>query len=120
MVAQDIDVGDRLTAVEKHDRDVDQDPAVVVERGERAPHHRLRQLGSEAGPIGQKAEPDTARVSHHADTIGGYGQASRSRSTLHLRSAFRFENLETRNPKFPLLGRHFRVSTRRGLVNDPG
>jgi hypothetical protein len=33
-------------------------------------------------------------VSHHADTISGHGQASRPRSTLHLRSAFQLGYLE--------------------------
>jgi Transposase len=56
------------------------DAYVIVETapqswtGERAARHRLGQLGREPGPVGQQADRDTARVSHHADTIGGHGQ----------------------------------------------
>ncbi len=48
-----------------------------------------------SGPSGQPTdEPDAARVGHHADTIGGHGQATGPRSTLHLRSAFQAGDLE--------------------------
>lgn len=43
--------------------------AVHAARRERAMCHRLRELGRQPGPVGQKSQPDAARVSHHADTI---------------------------------------------------
>jgi len=36
---------------------------------------------AEPGPIGQETEPDTAVLSHPADTVAGHRQASRPRST---------------------------------------
>jgi hypothetical protein len=87
-VAQHVDVSDRFAAIGEHYRDIGQDPATVMDRRERAARHRLGQLGREPGPVGQQADRDTARVSHHADTLGGHGQPVRPRSTLHLRSAF--------------------------------
>ena len=41
LVAQHVDVGDRLTTVGEHHRHVDQHPAPVMDRGERAPRQRL-------------------------------------------------------------------------------
>jgi hypothetical protein len=87
-VAQPVDVRVRFAAIGEHHRDIGQDPATVMDRRERAARHRLGQLGREPGPVGQQADRDTARVSHHADTIGGHGQPGRPRSTLRLRNAF--------------------------------
>ncbi|MCW2628436.1 MAG: hypothetical protein JWR48_5158 [Mycobacterium sp.] len=46
----------------------------------------------------------TCCVSHRAGPITGYRQASRPRSTLHLRSAFQFEDLERLQPQVSLAG----------------
>jgi hypothetical protein len=73
---------------------------------------RLGHLTGQPGPIGQQAQTRTAGMSHHTGPITGYRQASRPRSTLHLRSAFRFEDLEKSQSQISLPGRHFRVSTR--------
>jgi hypothetical protein len=45
---------------------------------------------SDVSPVrsASRRDRDTARVSHHADTIGGHGQPGRPRSTLRLRNAF--------------------------------
>jgi hypothetical protein len=123
LVAQHVDVGDRLTTIGEHHRHVDQDPATVVTRREVATGHRLGQLSRQPGPIGQEPGHDAARVGHHADTISGHGQTRRSRSTLHLRSAFQLGNLTFDKSKNPKQDRHFRASTRRSsrrAVNDPG
>jgi hypothetical protein len=91
-------------AVGEHHRDVGQHPAAVVTGDEVAADHHLGQLGREADPVGQKAGGDAARMGHHADTIGGHGQAGRPRSTLHLRSAFRFGDLESSQTQVSLAG----------------
>jgi hypothetical protein len=65
-VAQHVDIGDRLTTVGEHHRDISQHPATIVDRHERAAAHRCRQRLRQAGPVGQQPQPDAARVSHHA------------------------------------------------------
>src|SRR4051794_28118483 len=86
-MAEDVDVGDRFTAVSDHDRDIDQDLATVVEGHEVAAGHGLRQPRGEADTVGQESKSDAACVGDHADTIGRYGQTGRPRSMLHLPSA---------------------------------
>jgi len=93
LVAQHVDVSDRLTTIGEHHRNVREHPAPVMDRDERTPCHRLRQLVRQAGSICQQPQRNTARVSYHADTITGHGQAGGPRSTLHLRSAFHLELL---------------------------
>ena len=94
LMAQHVDVGDRLTAIGEHHRDIDQDPATVVDRGERVAGHRRGETTRQAGSVGQQTKPDTPRVGHHADTVTGHGQPTGPRSTLHLRSAFQAGDLE--------------------------
>ena len=74
-MAKNVDVGDRLTTISDHRRAVDQDPAAVVNRGERALRHRLGQLGREPNTIGQDTEPDAAGMGHHAGPATSYRQA---------------------------------------------
>ena len=71
-MAQHVDIGDRLTAIGDHHRDIDQDPAPVVQGHERAPGQGLGQLTGQAGPITHETESDAARVGHHADTVARY------------------------------------------------
>ena len=95
LVAQHVDVSDRLTTISEHHRNVGQDPAAVMKRDKVAADHHLGQLGREAGAVSQQTGGDAARVGHHADTITGHGQAGGPRSTLHLRSAFHVGDLES-------------------------
>ena len=95
LVTQHVDVGDRLTTIGEHDRHIGQHPAPVMERRERPPRQRHRQLAGQADPIGQKPQASTTGMSHHAGTTARYRQPSRPQSTVHLRSAFPLEKLET-------------------------
>ena len=104
LVAQHVDIGDRLTTIGEHHRHVDQYPSPIMNGSELATGHRHGQLPGQAGSVRQEPSRDTARVGDHADTIGGHQQAGRPRSTLHLRSAFQFENLETSQSQVSLTG----------------
>ena len=104
LVAQGVDVGDRLTARDQHRRHVDQDPPAVMNRGERATRQRRRQLPCQAGPVGQQPHRHTPRVGHHAGPIPGHRQPRRPRRMLHLPGAFPLENLNRRKSKYPVAG----------------
>jgi len=122
-VAQHVDVGDRLTTISDHHRDIGQHPPAVVDRDERPPaialdnsvvrtlrSARSRNATLPAWATTPTPSPETDRPAD--DEVGfTYGLPSK------------LENWGRCNPKFPLLGRHFRVSTRRSRrrpVNDPG
>ena len=62
---------DRLPAIGEHHRDVDQDPAPVMNRGERAPLERLGQLGGQSDPVGEHPGRHAARVRHDTGPIAG-------------------------------------------------
>ena len=95
LVTQHVDVGDRLTTIGDHDRHIGQHPTPVMARRERPLRQRHRQRRYQADPIGQKPQASTTGMSHHAGTTASYCQPSRPQSTVHLRSAFPLEKLET-------------------------
>lgn len=109
-MTQNADVGDGLTAISEHHRNVDQHPAPVVDRDESPPCHRLRQSGGEPDPISQKTRRDGPGMRNHPDTISGDRQTGRPRSTLHLPSAFCLRNRSSDKNQFPLIRKHFDVS----------
>jgi len=55
LVAQHVDVADRLATIGEHHRDIGQHPAPLMDRHEPASGHRLRQLNRQPGPVGQQA-----------------------------------------------------------------
>ena len=95
LVTQHVDISDCLATVSQRHRHVGQHPTPVMARNEITPGHRSGQRRSQAGPVGQQPGRDAARVRHHPDTITRHHQASRPRSTLHLRSAFHLGQLGT-------------------------
>jgi hypothetical protein len=58
LVAQHADVGDRLTTVGEHHRDIDEHPATVMDRGEQPTGERDGQPVGQADPICQQAQRD--------------------------------------------------------------
>jgi integrase len=84
-----------FTAVGQHHRHIGQHLAPIMARHERAPRQGNRELTGEPGPVGQKPQASTTGMGHHARPIARYRQPRRPRSTLHLRSAFQFGDLET-------------------------
>jgi hypothetical protein len=123
LLAQHINVTDRLASIGEHHRDISQHPAPVMDRDEPAPGHRLRQ--STVKPVRSASKrsamllacattptpsPDTATPDDH-EVAFTYGMPS----TLGF--------LRLRKPKFPLVDRHFPASTRRSdpsAMNDRG
>jgi hypothetical protein len=95
LVTQHVDVSDRFTAVGQHHRHIGQHLAPIMARHERAPRQGNRELTGEPGPVGQKPQASTTGMGRHARPIARYRQPRRPRSTLHLRSAFQFGDLET-------------------------
>jgi len=69
LVPQHVDVGDRLTTVSEHHRDIDQHPATVVDRSERPTPQGLGQLTGEPDPIGQHPVRHGARVRHDTAAV---------------------------------------------------
>ena len=61
LVAQHVDVGDGLTTVGQQHRQVDQHPAPVMDRAERAPRQRRRQGSRSARPGRPAAAPPPTR-----------------------------------------------------------
>ena len=59
----------------------------VVSRNKSPTRRRLADVTRQPGLIGLQTQTNTAGVGHHAGPVTGYRQASRPRSTLHLRSA---------------------------------
>src|SRR5690606_39014409 len=102
MVAQGVDVGDRLPTTGEHRGHIDQYLAEVMRLF--TPHSSVKsrscpgtnprrvnaagELAGQAHLLGQQTHRGTAGVSQHADTITGDGQARGPRCTLHLPSAF--------------------------------
>jgi len=69
MMAQHVDVGDRLTAIGEHHRHIGQNPAPIMAREKRPPRQRGRELTSQTRPVGQKPQASTAGTGHHAGPI---------------------------------------------------
>ena len=74
-MTQHIDVGDRLTTIGDHHRDVDEDTAPVMKGHKRASGKGLGQLGGQTRSVTHETEPDAARVGHHAGPATSYRQA---------------------------------------------
>ena len=79
LVAQHVDVADRLTPVGDHHGQVDQHPTPIVNRPPAPPRERRRQRLGQPGPVGQHPRQRRARVRHHARTVGGDPQVPRPR-----------------------------------------
>lgn len=54
-MAQDLDIGDGLTTISDHHRDIEEHPTPIVDGGEAAPGQRLGQLTGQTGPITEQA-----------------------------------------------------------------
>jgi hypothetical protein len=87
LVAQHVDVRDRLTTVGDQHREVDQDPAPVVHRLPPFAGKRLGQGAGQPGPVGQHPQQRGADVRHHTRTVRGDPQILRPRRRLHRGSA---------------------------------
>ena len=74
LVAQHVDVRDRLPAAGDQHRHIDQHPAPVVHRGEPAPGHRPGQGARQADLVGQQPGRHVPRVGHDTRPIGGERQ----------------------------------------------
>ena len=74
-MTQHVDVGDRLTTVGDHHRDIDQHSAPVMKGDKRATGKGPGQLASQTRSVTHETEPDTARVGHHAGPATSYRQA---------------------------------------------
>jgi hypothetical protein len=88
LVAQGVDVGDRLCATGEHGGHIDQDLSAVVPRDEPTTRQGAGEFGCQADPVRQQTHRDSAGVGDHADTITRDRQASSPRCTLHVPSAF--------------------------------
>jgi len=71
LVAQDVDVGDRLPAAGQHRRHIDQHPAPVVDRDERAPRQSLGQAGCQPDPVGEQPDRDRTGMTDHPGAVTG-------------------------------------------------
>ena len=120
LVAQDVDVGDRLTAAGDQDRDIDQDPTPVVRRDEPPPSQGPGQRAGQADLVRQQPGRDVPGVGHDPGAVRGDRQRrgprptcpasagnfptrpacgflrGSSRCTLHLRGAFHSSLLNPR------------------------
>ena len=92
LVGQHRDVGDRLTTVSDHHRQVAQHPARRVPATTLADPAKDRELlidpGGQPDPIRQPAQQRGARVRHDPRAVSGHHQPRPATDTLHVESAF--------------------------------
>ena len=74
-------------------RRIDEALTPVMHRHERGPRQRLRHFPGQPHPVGQQPHRHAARVRHHPGPVGRDRQPGRPRRMLHLRSAFRNDDL---------------------------
>jgi hypothetical protein len=104
LVAQHVDVRDRLTAVGDHHGQIDQHPAPVMHRPPPSPGQRTRHSARQPRAISQHPQQRRADMRHHTRTVRGDPQILRPRRRLHFGSASLQRNLSMSQSQVSLTG----------------
>ena len=105
LLTQHGDVGQTVTAVGEHHRQLRQHDTGIVRRT--APPgvgHRRRQPGRQPDPIGQLGEQQRPGMRRHTLAVTGHLHPLRSACTVHFRSALPLGRLILRQDQFRLAG----------------
>lgn len=111
LVAQHVDVADRLPTIGDHHREIDDDPAPVVDRPAPVAGQPGGQRPGQPRPVSQYPQQRRADMRHHTRPVrGSFDHAA----DCTAEDASLAEILcRCRNHKFPVPERHFRLSIRR-------
>jgi len=71
-VAQHVDISNRLPAIGEHHRHISEHLAPMMNRRERPPCQRCRNLTGQTDPVGQKPQASATGMSDHARPITRY------------------------------------------------